>query len=144
MNAKYSATIKMLRERGGRITPVRKKIIQIFFKVKKPLTVAELGNILKKAKINSDKTTIYRQIEDLVIHGILEEVRFEDRVKRYELSLGSHHHHLVCVNCGKVADIEFEEDLSWQEKIIAKQKKFEVIRHSLEFFGHCQICRKKN
>ena len=141
MKNKSHEIIKLLRDRGERITPARHKIIEIFFKSKKPLSAGELAVALKKAKTKSDKTTIYRQIEDLVIHGILEEVRFEDRKKRYELTFGTHHHHLVCVSCGDVTDIELEEDLSRQEKIIAKQKKFEVIRHSLEFFGRCKKCQ---
>ena len=143
MKQKSSEIIGMLRERGERITPARKKIVEIFFDAKKPLTAGELFLELKKAKIRSDKTTIYRQIEDLLVHGILEEVRFEDRVKRYELSLGSHHHHLVCVSCGKVADVELKEDLHKQEKIIGRQKDFQVLRHSLEFFGRCRPCSKK-
>ena len=134
----------MLRERGERITPVRHKIVEIFFTAKKPLTAAELALGLNKKKIKSDKTTVYRQIEDLLVHGIIEEVNFEDRVRRFELSLGSHHHHLVCVGCGKVADVVLEEDLRKQEKIIIKQKKFKVLRHSLEFFGRCHNCEKLN
>ncbi|MFA6105644.1 MAG: transcriptional repressor [Patescibacteria group bacterium] len=143
MKNKSLEIIKLLRERGERITPARRKIVEIFFDAKKPLTAAELALNLKKARVKSDKTTVYRQIEDLVIHGILEEVRFEDRVKRYELSLGWHHHHLVCVSCGKVADVELAEDLGKQKNIIFKKYKFQVLRHSLEFFGQCRSCSKK-
>ena len=134
--------IKTLRERGERITPAREKIVEIFHENDRPITAAELLAALKKARVPANKTTIYRQLEDLVVHGIVSEVSFQDDVRRFEITAGDHHHHLVCLKCGKVSDVELSGDLAKQEKEIKKKKSFTVLRHALEFFGHCRKCEK--
>jgi Fe2+ or Zn2+ uptake regulation protein len=94
--------------------------------------------------MKTNKTTVYRQVDDLVLHGVLEEVQFGDGVMRYEVKLkDDHHHHVLCVGCGKVTDVVFEEDLKKHEKIIEKKTKFKILRHSLEFFGRCSRCESK-
>lgn len=99
---------------------------------------------LKRKKIAANKTTVYRQLESLLKAGAVTEVRIGDRAKQYELvdSTG-HHHHLVCLRCKKVEDIDFPEELERQEKNIWKNKKFKVLQHNLEFFGLCRNCQKK-
>ena len=52
-----------------------------------------------------------------------------------------HHHHLVCVSCNSISKVEIGNHLEKQEKQIAKQNKFNIIHHSLEFYGYCQKCQ---
>jgi Fe2+ or Zn2+ uptake regulation protein len=41
-----------------------------------------------------------------------------------------------------VEDILIDEfDLSRQEALLVEQKGFSVLRHSLEFFGLCKMCK---
>lgn len=124
------------------MTEARKKIIRIFYNSKQPLSATEvLLNLKRDSK--SDKTTVYRQIEDLLKHGLIEEVRFAGKVRKYEIALRDHHHHLVCLRCDRVVDVEVSDDLKKFESQISKQKKFKVLRHSLEFLGYCNSCQKK-
>lgn len=133
-----------LRDKGERITGVRKAIVEILSTGHNPLSVPELLASLKKKKLIVNKTTVYRQLELLLFHKVVREVRFQDRRVRYELSLGEdHHHHLVCIKCHKTDDISFDEDLERQEKTILAKKKFKVLNHSLEFYGLCANCQKK-
>lgn len=139
-----SSLLANLRDKGERITHVRKAIIEILSTATRPLSVQELLASLKKKQLNVNKTTVYRQLELLLFHSIIREIRFQDRSARYELSLGDdHHHHLVCIKCHKTEDVSFEEDLERQEKVILQKKKFKVLQHSLEFFGLCASCQKK-
>lgn len=133
-----------LRDKGERITSVRKAIVEILSAGHNPLSVPELMSSLKKKQLMVNKTTVYRQLELLLFHKVVNEVRFHDRRVRYELNVGDdHHHHLVCIKCHKTEDISFEEDLERQEKIILQKKKFKVLQHSLEFYGLCEKCQKK-
>jgi Fur family ferric uptake transcriptional regulator len=52
----------------------------------------------------------------------------------------NHHHHLICLRCKYIEMIEISDHLKKQEKQIAKQNKFTIINHSLEFYGYCHKC----
>jgi len=55
----------------------------------------------------------------------------------------SHHHHIVCEQCGALEDIENCNQVSLQKEILKHSKSFKVINsHSLEFFGICKNCGK--
>lgn len=138
-----SLTAYLQGEEGQRLTKVRRALIAILLKNHAPLSAKDIIAKLHARALSANKTTVYRQLATLEGYGLVRVVRLGDRSLRYELTHDNHHHHLVCLVCHKVEDISFEEDLARQEAIIKKNKKFTVIRHSLEFFGRCVICQKK-
>lgn len=104
------------------------------------MTAMELKTKLEAKSIKVNKTTVYREVEFFKNEGLLSEVDLGDQVKRYELHSDDHRHHLVCVKCQKVEDIVLEGDLEALESHIKKSRNFQVLRHSLEFFGVCSAC----
>lgn len=110
------------------------KITKLLSNYSKPV---DAGTLVEKLKVN--KTTVYRQIEKLVNNGVILEVEFGDGKKRYELRSLDHHHHLICNKCGKLEDIELDEQIVLNE--VAKKSDFKVESHSLEFFGLCVDCK---
>ncbi|HEX9722647.1 MAG TPA: transcriptional repressor [Candidatus Paceibacterota bacterium] len=128
--------LKGLREQGHRVTKVRREMVAMLEGAKVPLAAAD---ILKKLD-GVNKTTVYRELEFLVEQNIAQEVEFGDKKKRYEIS-DKHHHHVVCVECKQVEDVDLQADLDGVEKKIAKQKGYKIINHSLEFFGLCSSCK---
>jgi len=133
--------VDRLRLEGHRITPVREKILEILTQNTSPISATDLINNFKSLKFGVNKTTIYRELEFLFSKKLLIEVEFGEGNKRYELNNG-HHHHLVCLNCKKVEDVDLKTDLSTEEKLIEKNTGFKIESHSLEFFGYCKNCRK--
>lgn len=128
-----------------RRSAVRKELITLFREADEPLSVASILLSLKKKDLPVNKTTVYRQLASLTAEGIMREVRLAERGVRYEYAArDDHHHHLVCMKCGSIADVSFPDDLKRQEAAIIRQKKFRVFRHSLEFFGYCRDCQKNN
>ena len=132
--------LKLLRARRFRITKGRTELIRILCGSHRPLTAMELKAKLEAKSIKVNKTTVYREVEFLKNEGLLSEVDLGDQVKRYELHSDDHRHHLVCVKCHKVEDIILEGDLAALESHIHKTRNFQVLRHSLEFFGLCASC----
>jgi Fur family transcriptional regulator, ferric uptake regulator len=132
--------IQRLRKEGHRLTGIRKGIIGIFKESKKPISVTEIGGLLKVMKIEADKATLYRSINFLKNKQIINEIDFGDGKKHYETAAGHHHHHLVCLKCGGVEDVTLGRELEDEERIIENEKKFKVLRHALEFFGICGRC----
>lgn len=136
--------LEKLRRGGFRKTPARAALIEVFETRAQPLSVSELLSALRSKRVAADKTTVYREIAFLLEQGIVAQVQFGDRIKRYELHDEKHHHHLVCTECGTVADIALDRDLVAVEKRILRRMGFAVTRHTLEFFGICADCSGKN
>jgi len=130
---------KLLRMNGGRLTRPRQKVFGAL--TDRPQTVIEIISGLRKKGIKIDKVTVYRTLEWLAARGIVGKVRFKDGIAKYEmLDKGSHHHHLVCDNCGSVEDISFNEKNLLDR--VSRRTRFQIKSHLLEFFGVCPDCQR--
>ena len=134
--------LSALKAAGGRMTRVRVAAVEAFARRGAPMTAQELGAALASRGLKVNKTTLYREIEFLKDKGSVVEIVFGDRSARYELKDDGHHHHVVCVKCDRVVDVELDRDLDAHERAIARKTGFAVQRHSLEFFGLCPTCKK--
>lgn len=131
--------LTQLKETGYKLTSARVEILKILSSTN-PLSAQEVFEILKMKGLNTDLVTSYRTLELFNDLGFVQKIQFEDNVARYELiEKQSHHHHLVCIKCGKREDIALDE-LPFIRQI-QKQSAFKVQRHALEFFGFCEKCQ---
>lgn len=131
-----NSSLLKVKKSGLRITPIRTQITQILTESMYPVSAADILSSIK-----ANKTTIYREIAVLLDNGFLIEFDFGDRVKRYELADRPHHHHLICVKCKSVKDVDVADDFVKSEKKVLQNNKFKILRHTLEFFGLCENCR---
>jgi Fe2+ or Zn2+ uptake regulation protein len=129
-----------LKSKGLRKTKLRILLLEILLKSAEPLSAENLIEATIKKGVKTNKTSVYRQLLILKREKIIREVRLGENRKRYEIFPENHHHHLVCVDCGHIEDVDAEKDLCYLEKKIAQEKKFKVENHSLEFFGLCAKC----
>ena len=120
-----------------RITPARKKIIEIFSDKTNPLSAQKVSLLLTNKNIEVNKTTIYRELDFLLKNGFITELHINSGKKFYESSKLKHHHHLICNHCGVIEDITLKRDLAGEEKRLELEKRFKISNHSLEFFGLC-------
>jgi len=139
---KLEKILKSLKEKGFRLTKIRKFMLDFLLNSKTPLCAREIQEKFFKLNMRINKTTIYRDLDLLKKEGIVREVQLRDNVMRYEITPENHHHHLICLNCKKIDEVILEGDLEKEEKIILKTKKFNVLYHSLEFYGVCSECKK--
>ena len=133
-----------LYERGYKMTPQRKQILQIFVEHPEHLSAEDVYGILRDRDSEIGLATVYRALDLLSDLGILVKIDFGDGCARYELNTADpnvhHHHHLICVKCRKV--IEFEEDLLDKlEATISKKSGFQILNHEVKFFGYCKDCQ---
>ena len=130
----------MLRQRGYRLTPQRHAILKAIAATQDSLTTAE---IYKKARIIHPKiglVTIYRTINILTELQLICQINTKDQSKSYVMRRPiGHHHHLICVQCGRAADFS-DCDLSDLENRISKGTGFEIEGHALELYGRCPSC----
>lgn len=132
---------RRLRADSRKVTGQRQAILDALQTHQRPMTNKEIHACLGAE--SCDLATIYRSMHLLERMGIVKKYHFGDGVSRYELvtpSRDGHHHHLVCVKCAGVVEIEecFPREI---ERRIAEQNGFKEITHSLEFFGVCPECQ---
>lgn len=130
---------KNIRTQGGRITEVRKEIVQILSEADCLMSQADILAQLKKLKIEPNRSTIFRELLFLAKNNIVLKNTISG-TDYYEIPQ-DHHHHLVCVSCHSISKVEIDNHLERQEKQIAKQNKFNIINHLLEFYGYCRNCQ---
>ena len=133
-----------LSERGYKMTPQRKEILQIFVEHPEHLSAEDVYGFLREKESEIGLATVYRALDLLSELGILVQVDFGDGCARYELNTADpnvhHHHHLICVKCKKV--IEFEEDLLDElETTISAKSGFQILNHEVKFLGYCKDCQ---
>lgn len=134
-----------LREEEHFITEPRETIIEYLTSNAEAATADEIVEDLQEQGHDIDRSSIYRTINLFSDLGVVDNVLFRDGVKRVELASefgGSHHHHLICEECGDV--IEFEEcGIENLQRIAEIKHEFQVENHHMEFYGLCSNCRVK-
>jgi len=130
----------ILKKNNLKQTEARIAVLSIVSRTNKPIDVKTITDFLKKLGIVADQATVYRTLQTFVESGILKRVEFNEGKFRYELSSLPHHHHVVCINCGKVEDVE-ECGMEKVEKKLQKKTSFTISDHHAEFFGMCKNCQ---
>jgi Fur family ferric uptake transcriptional regulator len=131
-----------LRQRSRKVTGPRQAILKILREQAHPMSNKEIFATLPKG--DCDLATIYRSMHLLESMGMVKRFDLGDGIARYELleeGDDGHHHHLVCVRCAGVVEIE-ECSMSELEERIAADNRFKAVTHKLEFFGICPDCQR--
>lgn len=91
-------------------------------------------------------SSLYRTLSIFEEAGVLRRDHGADGVARYELSewLTGHHHHIICVSCGAIEDIDVpanaEKTLDDIAGAIGGRAGYRVLDHVLEIEGVCSPC----
>ena len=130
----------MLQEVGLRVTDHRIAVLSTVAKVKQPITVYELVDVLRK-KDNIDQATVYRNLSALHEAGLLRRLDFNHGHAHYELENGRASHQIVCKTCETIEKIEGISIDDTVKKMLKKSKKFKsTTTHSIEIYGACKKC----
>lgn len=127
-----------LRERDVRLTEPRREVFKILNEHDQPLTIREL---LRYSQI-AERTSVYRSLNLFVELGIVEAMQIKGK-QRYELAepFKSHHHHLVCTQCGALVSID-QPKLERLVQHIASDHSYNLTSHHVELQGVCSSCSK--
>jgi Fur family transcriptional regulator, ferric uptake regulator len=130
----------MVQEAGLRVTGHRIAVLNAVSRVKQPITVYSLVEILRK-KENIDQATVYRNLSSLHRAGLLRRLDFNHGHAHYELEKGRASHQLVCHACETIEKIEGISVDDVIKKMLKKSKKFKnTTTHSIEIYGTCKQC----
>lgn len=124
-----------------RATPARIALMSFLESTDKPLDVQTMISYLNKKEIKTDPATVFRIVNMFTEKGLVKPIQLNEGKLRYELAARADHHHFICEGCGAVEDIS-DCNIDLIEKNITKKKGLLIKRHSLEFFGLCQLCQQ--
>ena len=130
---------------GLRATPGRLALAAFLQRAHQPLGTPDLAKAFVPEHF--DLATLYRTLKSFETGGLARQVSINPSYACYEWveHAHGHHHHLVCMHCGKIAEIP-ECDLEvLQQRVLKGAKGFASVQsHSLEFFGACRSCAAKS
>lgn len=138
---------KLLHTAGYKLTPQREATVRVLLEHEEDhLSAEDVYLLVKEKSPEIGLATVYRTLELLTELKIVDKINFGDGVSRYDLRQegASHfHHHLVCIECGSVAEIQ-EDLLEEVEAIVERDWKFKIKDHRLTFHGICYRCQQKD
>jgi Fur family ferric uptake transcriptional regulator len=132
----------ILRRQGYKLTPQRRAVLDAIALSHDHLTPADIHDRVRHEHPGIGLVTIYRTLDILDKLGLICEVHSGGNCRSYLLRRPQeHHHHLICSDCGTVADF-IDCGLSELEQKVSRVTGFEIEGHLLEFAGRCQNCQK--
>ncbi|MEJ6950051.1 Fur family transcriptional regulator [Natronospora cellulosivora (SeqCode)] len=138
----FEKMVDRFKNNNYKLTSQRKDILDVIIQnPEKHFSAEELYEEVKSINPDIGLATVYRTLELMCKLKIIHQLDFDNTYKRYELNLeGKHHHHLICLDCGKI--IEFNDQvLESFEKNLQEEYDFNIIDHRIKFYGHCKTCK---
>jgi Fur family transcriptional regulator, ferric uptake regulator len=83
--------------------------------------------------------TVYRALADLATDGAADSLQQDGESLYRACTPGTHHHHLICRNCGTTVEIEADEVEEWAARVAAEHG-FTRPNHVVDVFGECAAC----
>ena len=134
---------RYLREHRQPVTRQRDLVARVVFSADDHPSVDGIRRTLKERGEQVGTATVYRTLEVLVESGLVRAHDFGEGFKRYEpMPAQTHHEHLICERCGRVAEFQ-NERLERMLPVIADEHGFQHQRHKVEIYGVCRECRQR-
>lgn len=133
--------IGSLREKRLKITPQRLAIFKILKDNKSHPCAEEIYLKVREKFPTISLATVYQTLDTLENIGGIRVLRFDKKKTRYDADL-SPHHHLICIKCKKIIDLQY--DFSKTLKLPrSMNNRFQVNEFKVLFYGICEECKKK-
>ncbi|MGM9925936.1 MAG: Fur family transcriptional regulator [Bacillus sp. (in: firmicutes)] len=137
---------KQLHSSSYKLTPQREATVRVLLEHEEDhLSAEDVYLLVKEKSPEIGLATVYRTLELLTELKIVDKINFGDGVSRYDLrqeGADHFHHHLVCMECGAVDEIQ-EDLLDDVEAVVEKRWHFKIKDHRLTFHGICYRCQSK-
>ena len=132
--------VTSLREEGFRITPQRTAIVDYLLKTEDHPSAEHIHKVIQRKYPMISLSTVYKTLDLLKEKKLVSEIEVEGEA-RFDAHTDEHIN-LVCMNCGKIEDID-EGALKEIQNRAAKKSKYLILKSSFELFGYCSNCKSK-
>ena len=126
-----------------KMTRARRSILEEILAVEGHFSADDLIAHFRRKKRLVAPATLYRTLARLVDAGLVHRIPMARGQARYEPMFGrARHHHMVCLDCGKIAEFESPEIERIQESV-CRRKNFTLLEHTHELRGRCAECSRR-
>lgn len=125
---------------GARPTRQRRAVAEVLATFTDFRSAQEIHELLARNGEQVGLATVYRTLQRLADAGEVDLLRTEEGEAVYRRCSESHHHHLVCRQCGATVEVEGPAVERWT-RAIADEHGYGDVSHALEIFGTCPRCR---
>jgi Fur family peroxide stress response transcriptional regulator len=132
----------IFREKNLKVTPQRYAIYKYLCSTKEHPSAETIYNELKEEYPMLSLATVYKTLRTLVDIGIVQELNAGEDNFRYDANAETHPH-IMCLNCGRVDDIE-GADFSFLNELAARNTDYTIESHKLYFYGICRKCKRSS
>jgi len=134
---------RRLASRGHRLTKQRQAILEVLRSSDVHPDADWVYREVRKVLPHVSLGTVYRSLEVLRDAGLIASLEVGPR-RRYDGNT-SEHQHILCISCGRVADIHLPPSLLEElEQRAASEADFTITGHRVEFYGLCPQCLQKS
>ena len=128
-------------ERKSRLkrTPQRLAILEYLEGNTSHPSAEDIFRAVSKQYQSMSFATVYNTLHALTKAGTLRELTIDPERRRYDPDT-SNHNHLICVGCGRIADVFEEIPVVLPASL---QQDFTIVGSHVEFYGTCSACSKK-
>ncbi|MBM4762311.1 Fur family transcriptional regulator [Bacillus sp. B15-48] len=127
----------LLKDHGYKHTGKREDMLKLFSDSDKYLTARDVLEKMKTDYPGLSFDTIYRNLSIFVELKILEMTElFGEKHFRFACSHKTHHHHFICLDCGKTKEIE----TCPMSIVNVNLQGYDVSGHKFEIYGKCPAC----
>ena len=125
------------RAQGMRLTVQKVAVLEALARMSGHPSAEEVYATVRATLPQIARATVFRVLDELARHGVLRRVYHDGRPVRYEANPRPHHH-LHCVVCGRLEDIE----LPALDPVLASQPLTDFVCEgaSAVFWGRCGRC----
>lgn len=122
-----------------KLTPQRLAILEYLEGNKGHPSASDIYDAVSKKFPTMSLATVYNTLKALKMHENIQELTIDPEKKRFDPNM-MRHHHLICINCRKIIDIETEFDVGLPS---TQKHGFEITGNHIDFYGVCPDCTRK-
>jgi Fur family ferric uptake transcriptional regulator len=132
--------IARLRAQGERLTIQRRMVLDALCERGEHLTIQDIQQRARAQGADLNETTVYRILQWLNERSVVSQTDLGQGGTVYQIIASMPHHHLVCLNCERVIDIDDSVMDPLRERL-RREFDFEPRIDHMAFFGTCRDCQ---
>lgn len=132
--------VDTLRASGHRVTPERTRLFREIYRHHGHLDADRLLKAIEDRGIKVSRATLYRNLELMADMGFVRKHRLGGNRFLFEhVHTGQRHDHIVCTECGRVAEF-VSPAIGAMQREIARAHGFDPERPTLQIYSRCVDC----
>ena len=130
---------EVCRTRRQPVTSQRRVVLETVMDMTNHPTADQIFAVVAERIAEVSRTTVYRVLDFLVDASLVNKAAHPGRVVRYDANT-TQHHHLICMSCDAVIDID-DSELDSVRLPDTSPHGFEIADFSVQLRGRCRDCR---